>query len=95
MRLVRAFTLLVTVGTVIYAIRTRQSHGTFLKIPFEFRVPTLRRVRESLWNPQDERILTPHPFGVGWSPNVYQVLRRLGFVEKEVGTADASPEREE
>lgn len=56
----------------------RTWHGTLLGfIPYEFRPPTLSRVRERLWNPDDERILTPHIFGVGWSINLYQLQKRL------------------
>ena len=66
-----------TVATVVYAIKTRQSHGRFLKVPYEFRVPTVQRIRDRFWNPDDERIFTPHIFGVGWSLNAYQVVKRL------------------
>ena len=88
MRLARqcqSLTGLFTIATVIYAVRTKQSYGSFLKVPFEFRVPTLPRARERLWNREDQRIFTPHVFGVGWSLNVYQVLKRLGFGEKHDG----------
>jgi uncharacterized membrane protein len=33
-------------------------------------------VMERWWNPNDERVLTPHVFGVGWSLNLYQLKRR-------------------
>ena len=72
---------LFTLATLIYAIRTKQSHGRFLNVPFEFRVPNVQRLRDRWWNPQDDRIFTPHVFGVGWSVNVRQVLMRLGFFE--------------
>ena len=52
-----------TVATIVYAIRTR--------------LPTVQRVRERFWNPDDPRVFTPHIFGVGWSVNLYQVVRRL------------------
>lgn len=56
----------------------RTWHGTLLGfIPYEFRPPTPARVRERFWNPDDERILTPHVFGVGWSINLYQLQKRL------------------
>ncbi len=81
--LLRVVTSMVSVGAVVYALRTRQTHGTFLFVPFEFRVPTLDRFRERWWNPDDELILTPHVFGVGWSVNAYQVASRLGLIEPE------------
>ena len=68
----------------MYALRTRQSHGRFLKVPYDFRFPTLQRLKDRFWNPDDPRIFTPHVFGVGWSINAYQLLRQLGVDESEV-----------
>ena len=85
MRFVRrrqVFTALFTLATVIYAIRTNRSHGTFLRVPFEFRLPTPRRIKERWWNPEDDRWFTPHVFGVGWSLNLYQVCKRLGLSDR-------------
>jgi uncharacterized membrane protein len=73
-----------TVATIVYAIRTRQSHGRFLRVPYDFRFPTLQRLKRRFWNPDDPRIFTPHVFGVGWSINAYQLLRQLGGDETEV-----------
>ncbi len=49
-------------------------------LPYDFRRPTLARVRQTLWNPQEDRILVPQAFGVGWSINVGGLLRRLGLI---------------
>lgn len=68
-----------TVITVVYAVRTNQSHGKFLGVPFDFRVPTVSRVKKRWWNPDDERIFTPHVFGVGWSLNIPQAMKKLGM----------------
>ena len=78
----RTITMLFTLVTVVYAVKTRRSHGTLLKVPFEFRMPTLARIRERWWNPEDERVFTPGVLGVGWTLNAYQLLRRLGLVAK-------------
>ncbi len=78
---------LFTLATVIYAVKTKQSHGTFLRVPFEFRRPTAQRVRKRWWNPDDESIFTPHVFGVGWSINVYQVRKRLEALRNREGVA--------
>lgn len=56
----------------------RDWHGQVLGIvPYDFRVPTLARVRERWWNPDDERIFTPREFGIGWSINLYQLRRQV------------------
>ena len=84
----RTITALFTLATVAYAIRNRRSHGAFVGVPFEFRVPTVRRVRERWWNPADGRMLTPHVFGVGWSLNLHMVLKRLGLLKEHESTDD-------
>lgn len=55
--------------------------GNILVFPYDFRMPTIERVIERWWNPDDERIFTPDVFGVGWSINLYQAMRRF----KEMG----------
>lgn len=44
-------------------------------VPYDFRPPTFERLKQSLWNPDDERLITPHPWGVGWTVNVGRALR--------------------
>ena len=77
-----------TVAAIVYAIRTKQAEGTFLKVPYDFRMPTLQRFRERFWNPEDPRIFTPRFFGVGWSLNVYQLLEWLRADRGHDGPAD-------
>ena len=80
----RTIATALAVATIAYAVRTRQSHGRFLRVPYDFRVPTLQRLKDRFWNPDDPRIFTPHVFGVGWSINAYQLLRQLGVDKSEV-----------
>ena len=47
-------------------------------IPYDFRPPSLERIRASLWNPDDPHVLTSQVFGVGWSINLYRVAELLG-----------------
>jgi hypothetical protein len=70
-----------TVAAIVHAYRTKQSHGTYFHVPFEFRFPTVGRLRQRLWNRHDHRIFTPSVLGIGWSVNFYQVGLRLGLVE--------------
>ena len=58
----RTVTTVFTVAAIVYAIRTGRPEGTFLKVPYDFRFPTVGRLRERFWNPQDPRIFTPHYF---------------------------------
>jgi hypothetical protein len=54
----------------------RDWHGRVLGFPYDFRMPTVERLKARVWNPDDERILVPHVFGVGWTVNLYQLKRR-------------------
>lgn len=46
-------------------------------IPYEFRPPTPRRIKDAVWNPNDERLFTDTAFGVGWSVNLAQLKDKL------------------
>ena len=47
-------------------------------VPYDFRVPSLERLREAYWNPRSPKIFTARPLGVGWAVNIPTLLRRLG-----------------
>ncbi|HET7035979.1 MAG TPA: DUF5808 domain-containing protein [Thermomicrobiaceae bacterium] len=51
--------------------------GHILGIPYDFRPPSLARVKERWWNPKNPHLLGPRVFGVGWSINLYQVKQKL------------------
>lgn len=49
-------------------------------VPYDLRPPTVERTWARLWDPDDERMLVPHFFGVGWTVNAGRIARRLGIV---------------
>ncbi len=53
----------------------RTWEGRVLGVPYDFRPPTLARLRARWWNPADPRVCTPRTFGVGWDLNVYCLTR--------------------
>jgi len=55
----------------------RRWHGRVAGVPYDFRFPTLKRFRDSYWNPNDERIFTDRVVGIGWAVNFAQLVRRL------------------
>ncbi len=67
----------------VQAYREKKSHGRYYGVPFDFRLPTVGRVRARMWNPDDRRVITPTIFGVGWTLNLYQAGRDMGFIEDE------------
>ncbi len=46
-------------------------------IPYDFRMPTIERLKQAYWNPDDSRIFTPEAFGIGWAINFHSLLEKL------------------
>ena len=61
----------------------RDWQGNVACVPYDLRPPTLSRVRERWWNPEDPRLFTPHVFGVGWSVNLHRLTRMCCAGEEE------------
>jgi len=56
----------------------RTWHGKVADVvPYDFRIPTIERVRDTYWNPEGP-ILSAKAFGVGWAPNFGVLTRLLG-----------------
>ena len=70
-------------ATAVHAYRERKSHGSYYGIPFDFRVPTIGRIRQRMWNPDDPRVITPTAFGAGWSINFYQAGCDIGLIKSD------------
>jgi hypothetical protein len=47
-------------------------------VPYDFRPPTVDKVRSALWNPEDDRLFVPTIFGVGWTLNFARLLQMVG-----------------
>ncbi|WP_418275362.1 DUF5808 domain-containing protein [Isoptericola jiangsuensis] len=53
----------------------RTWHGTVAGfVPYELRFPTLERVKERLWAPENPTIIGPRVWGVGWTVNLGRVV---------------------
>jgi hypothetical protein len=59
-----------TVAAVVQQLRRPRSErtwqGQIIGVPYDFRKPTIARLREQWWNPD----------GVGWSVNGYRLVHR-------------------
>ncbi|MDQ1703013.1 MAG: hypothetical protein QOF57_2265 [Frankiaceae bacterium] len=54
----------------------RDWHGAIAGvIPYDFRPPTLERLRETYWAPDVDELFRPHVFGVGWGLNVGRLVK--------------------
>ena len=45
-------------------------------VPYDFRKPTLERIRSTFWNPGG-KVIVGRPFGVGWTVNFGAVVAKL------------------
>jgi uncharacterized membrane protein len=52
----------------------RTWHGTLFNIPYDFRFPTIERLRQAFWNKDTARVLVPMAFGMGWTINFYPLI---------------------
>ena len=63
----------------------RKWHGKVAGIfPYDFRIPTIKRLKESYWNPYESQVFTPPVFGLGWAINFYALLENLRVIEEDV-----------
>ena len=78
--LLRAVGLVLTAAAVVDAVRARRTHGEALGfVPYDFRPPSAKTLRRRLWAPDDDRLITPAVFGVGWSVNLGRLARLLSL----------------
>lgn len=57
--------------------------GVWHGLPYDWRPPTAERVKASLWDPADPRLLRPRAFGAGWDLNFGAAAVRLGLIEPD------------
>lgn len=81
-RLISMAAMAATVAAVTKELRRpaeeRTWHGEVAGfVPYDFRMPTLDRVRERMWAPGDPHLVMPQVFGVGWTVNVGRVTSLL------------------
>lgn len=79
--LLRFIAIALAIAAVIKEMRKpadqRTWHGAILDfVPYDFRKPSMDRVKETMWNP-DGPLITPRVFGVGWGVNVGAAVARI------------------
>ena len=91
-RLFRLAAIALVVGAVATELakpeEERNWHGRVLGIvPYDFRVPSLDKIRDAYWNPASDRLFSDRVFGVGWAINLHQAKTLLAAVfERLMGT---------
>jgi len=78
---VRRLVRFAVLGLVVAAVATELAKPTEERtwegkvgglVPYDFRPPTLQRIRDAYWNPDSERLFSDRVFGVGWAVNLHQ-----------------------
>jgi hypothetical protein len=60
----------------------RTWQGTIFGIPYDFRPPTLEKLRNTVWNKETAELFVPHAFGIGWSINFYPLVHPKPVVKE-------------
>jgi hypothetical protein len=86
-------------GLVVAALATELSKPdaertwegrVFGVVPYDFRPPTWRRIRDAYWNPDSEHLFSDRVFGVGWAVNLYRAKTLMdGAFSRLMGTRPA------
>jgi hypothetical protein len=76
-RLARVTVFALVVAAVVTELskpqKDRTWHGKVAgTVPYDFRVPTLQRIRDAYWNPASDHLFSDRVFGVGWAVNLYR-----------------------
>lgn len=88
-RMLQATVVALALATVFQELEKpeeeREWHGKIAGfIPYDFRMPTMERLKEAYWNPYERRVLTPEVFGIGWAINFYRLLENVGLIRQDV-----------
>lgn len=80
-RLIQAAAITITLAAVCQELEKpreeRRWHGKLGFIPYDFRLPTIERFRESYWNRESSQVFTPEVWGIGWAINFHALLEKL------------------
>jgi len=62
-------------------------------VPYDFRVPTLDRLREAYWAPDSDQVFSEKVFGVGWAVNLPVAARKLSEIASQYAESSAALRR--
>ena len=57
-------------------------------IPYNFRIPTIERIREGYWNEDSPDVFSPEVIGLGWAINFHAILEKMRLVGESYYTED-------
>jgi hypothetical protein len=83
-RLAQAAVITVTLAAICQELEKpkeeRHWHGKLGFIPYDFRLPTIERFKETYWNPDTTQIFVPEVWGIGWAINFYALLEKMRII---------------
>jgi hypothetical protein len=59
-------------------------------VPYDFRIPTIERIRSAYWDPSSDRIFTDRVIGVGWAVNIPVLMRKLNEASRQYAEVTTS-----
>jgi hypothetical protein len=62
-------------------------------VPYDFRVPTIDRLREAYWDPENDQVFSEKVFGVGWAVNIPVAARRLSEIVSQYAESSGALRR--
>ena len=91
-RLLQAAAITVTLAAVCQELEKpkeeREWHGKVGFIPYDFRMPTIQRLKAGYWNPDSTDIFSPEVCGIGWAINLYAVLEKMRIIGESYYSED-------
>ncbi len=87
-RLVKTLAWLALFGAVYQELRKPPDQRTWQGkvagvVPYDFRMPTMGRLRETYWAPESDHVFTERVFGVGWGVNIPVALRKISEIAEQ------------
>lgn len=62
-------------------------------VPYDFRLPTLERLRAAYWDPDNDQVFSEMVFGVGWAVNIPVAARKLSEIVSQYAESSAELRR--
>ena len=99
MRMIRTLMWLALVGAIYQEVKKppeeRTWHGRVAGlVPYDFRVPTLERIRSAYWDPDSDEVFSDRVFGVGWAVNIPVAARKISGLVSQYAEASRSLRRD-
>ena len=62
-------------------------------VPYDFRIPTIDKLREAYWAPERDQVFSENVFGVGWAVNILVAARKISEIVSQYAESSAALRR--